>query len=40
MHPLFAPINKWNLGFAYVELNIKTDEYFLENKKIVNNKVY
>jgi len=40
MHPLFAPINKWNLGFAYVELNIKTGEYFLENKKIVNNKVY
>lgn len=40
MHPLFAPINKWNLGFAYVELNIKTGEYFLENKKIVNNKIY
>lgn len=40
MHPLFAPINKWNLGFAYVELNIKTGEYFLENKKIVKGKVY
>lgn len=40
MHPLFAPINKWNLGFAYVELNIKTGEYFLENKKIVKGKIY
>ena len=40
MHPLFAPINKWNLGFAYVELNIKTGEYILENKKIVKGKVY
>ena len=40
MHPLFAPINKWNLGFAYVELNIKTGEYFLDNKKIVKGKIY
>ena len=40
MKPMFMPINKWNLGFSYVELNIKTDEYFLHNKKIVNNKIY
>ena len=40
MHPLFAPINKWNLGFSYVDLNIKTGEYILENKKIVKGKVY
>lgn len=40
MQPMFMPINKWNLGFSYVELNIKTDEYFLDNKKIVNNKIY
>jgi predicted phosphodiesterase len=40
MHPLFAPINKWNLGFAYVDLNIATGEYFLENKKIVKGKIY
>jgi predicted phosphodiesterase len=40
MHPLFAPVNKWNLGFAYVDLNIATGEYFLENKKIVKGKVY
>ena len=40
MHPLFAPINKWNLGFAYIDLNIKTGEYILENKKIVKGKIY
>jgi Icc-related predicted phosphoesterase len=40
MNPMFMPINKWNLGFAYCELNIKTGEYFLENKKIVKGKVY
>jgi predicted phosphodiesterase len=40
MHPLFAPVNKWNLGFAYVDLNISTGEYVLENKKIVKGKIY
>lgn len=40
LHPMFMPINKWNLGFSYVELNIKTGEYYLDSKKIVNNKVY
>ena len=40
MNPMFMPINKWNLGFAYCELNIKTGEYFLDNKKIVKGKVY
>jgi predicted phosphodiesterase len=40
MNPMFMPINKWNLGFAYVDLNIATGEYFLENKKIVKGKVY
>lgn len=40
MNPMFMPINKWNLGFSYVDLNIKTGEYILENKKIVKGKVY
>jgi predicted phosphodiesterase len=40
MNPMFMPINKWNLGFAYVDLNISTGEYFLENKKIVKGKIY
>ena len=40
LNPLYMPINKHNLGFAYVEVNIKTGEYILENKKIVKGKVY
>lgn len=40
MNPMFAPINKWNLGFSHVTLNIKTEEYFIKNLKIVNNKIY
>jgi len=40
MNPLFMPINKWNLGFAYCELDIKTGEYELHNLKIIKNKVY
>lgn len=38
--PMYARINKWNLGFSYVEHNIKTGEYNLENLKIINGKVY
>jgi predicted phosphodiesterase len=40
MNPLYMPINKWNLGFSYVELDLKTGEYHLQNKKIVKNKIY
>lgn len=40
MNPLYMPINKWNLGFSYVELDVKTGEYHLQNKKIVKNKIY
>ena len=40
MHPHFMPINKWNLGFAYVEHEIKTGEYIVYNKIIINGKVY
>lgn len=40
LYPLYMPINKWNLGFAYCELDIKTGEYELENLKIINNKVF
>jgi len=40
MNPMFMPINKWNLGFAYVELNIITGEYLLQNLKIVKGKIY
>jgi predicted phosphodiesterase len=40
LNPLYMPINKHNLGFAYCELNIKTGEYHLENLKIVKGKIY
>lgn len=40
MNPAYMPINKWNLGAAYVELNIKTGEYHLENFKIIKGKIY
>lgn len=40
LHPKYMPINKWNLGFAYCELDVKTGEYELENLKIINGKIY
>jgi len=40
LNPLYMPINKHNLGFAYCELNIKTGEYHLENLKIIKGKIY
>jgi len=40
LNPLWLPINKWNLGFAYIDHDISTGEYRLENLKIINGKVY
>ena len=40
LHPMFAPINKWGHGFSLVRLDLKTNEYFLENKVIINGKAY
>lgn len=40
MYPMFARVNKWNQGFVYVEHNIKTGDYILNNLKIINGKVY
>jgi len=40
MNPMFMPINKWNLGFSHVTLDLKTNDYFIKNMKIVNNKIY
>lgn len=40
MNPMFARVNKWNLGFSYVEHDIKTGEYHLHNLKIIKGKVY
>ena len=40
LNPLYMPINRHNLGFAYCELNIKSGEYHLNNLKIIKDKVY
>lgn len=40
MYPMFSRINKWNHGFSYVELDIKTGEYQLQNLKIIKGKVF
>lgn len=40
MNPYYMPINKWNLGFGYVECDLKTGEYQFYNKKIIKGKIY
>jgi len=40
MYPMFARVNKWNQGFSYVEHDIKTGDYNLQNLKIIKGKVY
>ncbi len=40
LYPMWMPINKWNHGFAYVEHDIPTGEYKLDNLKIIKGKVY
>jgi hypothetical protein len=40
LSPLYAPINKHNLGFAYVEMDIKTGDYHIENLKVIKGKVF
>lgn len=38
MHPEYMPINKWNYGFAYIER--EGDSFQVENKRIINGKIY
>ena len=40
MYPMFARVNKWNLGFVYVDHEISNGEYVLYNKVIINGKVF
>ena len=40
MHPMFARVNKWNLGFGFVKHDIKSGEYKLDNLKIIKGKIY
>jgi hypothetical protein len=38
LHPMYMPVNKWNLGFAFVE--IESDGTFkVHNKRIFNGKI-
>lgn len=38
LHPEYMPINKWNLGFAEVDLD--GQEFQVKNMRIVNGKIY
>lgn len=40
LNPLYMPINRHNLGFAYVECDITTGEYQIDNLKIIKGKIY
>jgi predicted phosphodiesterase len=37
LHPLYLPLNKWNHGFAFVEID--GDEFQVQNKRIYKGKV-
>jgi len=37
LHPLYLPLNKWNNGFALVEIDGK--EFHVQNKRIYKGKV-
>lgn len=38
LHPNYSPLNRWNLGFAYIE--VINDTYEVFNKRIKNGKVF
>ena len=38
MHPMYMPINKWNHGFAYVEV-FKDGGYEVDNLKVIGGKI-
>jgi len=40
LYPMFARVNKWNLGFSYVEHDLKSGDYHLHNKKIIEGKIF
>lgn len=40
LNPDYMPINKWNLGFAFCEMDIKAGDYELDNLKIINGKIF
>ena len=40
LYPAYMPINEWTHGFTYVEVNPKTGEYYVQQKTIVEGKIY
>ena len=40
LYPAYMPINDWNHGFTYVEVDPKTDNYYVQQKSIVDGKIY
>lgn len=40
LHPDYMPLNRWNNGFAYVDLDSNGEDYQFYNKRIINGKVY
>lgn len=40
LNPAYMPINDWNHGFTYVEVDPKTENYYVQQKTIVDGKIY
>ena len=40
MYPMFSRVNKWNHGFSFIEHDIKTGDYYLNNLKIIKGKLF
>lgn len=39
LHPAYMPLNKWNLGFAMVDLSDNGEDFEFRNKRIVKGKI-
>lgn len=39
LHPMYAPINNWNHGFAIVDLDSNDEDFYVRNFRIYKNKV-
>ena len=39
LHPEYMPLNKWNLGFAMIELDTNKRDFEVKNMRIVNGKI-
>lgn len=40
LHPAYMPINDWNHGFTYLEVDPKNGNYYVQQKTIVDGKIY